>query len=94
MPIHDFRCNECRFVHTELVKWDVESHTCPECGKASTRVFLVAPKLDWLGMGTQKHVSPEFQAKWDKLHRKQKAKEEKFEAEHGPGQYYNRAPGS
>jgi hypothetical protein len=45
-------------------------------------------------MGTQKHVSPEFQEKWDKMHRKQKEKEEKFEAEHGEGQYYNRAPGS
>ena len=93
MPIHDFRCNECRYVHAELVKWDEESHTCPECGNTSTRVFLTAPKLDWLRMGAQANASPEFKAKWDRVHQKQTAKEKAFEKEHGEGEYFNRAPG-
>lgn len=93
MPIHDFRCTECQHVHTELVKWDRDSHTCPECGNASSRVFLTPPKLDWLRMGASPSASPEFKEKWSKMHKKQTAKEKAFEKEHGEGEYYNRAPG-
>jgi hypothetical protein len=34
-------------------------------------------------MGAQKNVSPEFQAKFDKMHKEQKAKEEKSLEDHG-----------
>lgn len=90
MPIHDFRCTHCGTVHEALVKWNDTERDCPECGKVAVRVFLSAPKLDVLGMGAQKNVSPEFQDRFDKLHRDQKAKEEKSLKEHGDyGPLYN-----
>jgi len=94
MPLHDFRCKTCNHVHQELVKWDVKLQTCPKCDNESKRVFLKLAKPNYLAMGAQENVSPEFVERFDKMHRKQKEKEEKFEAEHGEGQYYNRAPGS
>lgn len=94
MPLHDFRCTGCSHVHTEIVRWDEETYECPECGNESVRVFLKAPKPNWLAMGAQKNVSPEFEERFDRLHKKQKEKEEKFEREHGEGEYYNRMPGS
>ena len=47
------------------------------------RVFLKTPSLNYLAMGAQKHVSPEFQDKFDKMHRDRKEKEEKCHKEHG-----------
>jgi hypothetical protein len=46
-----------------------------------------------MAMGAQSDASPEFIERFDKVHRKQKEKEEKFEKEHGEGEYYNVAPG-
>lgn len=82
MPIHDFRC-PAGHVHDALVKHDETSRECPECGNLAERVFLKVPKLNYLAMGAQKHVSPEFQDRFDKMHRDQKAKEEKCLKEHG-----------
>ena len=84
MPIHDFRCSKGH-VHDALVKVseiDV-SRECPECGNPAERVFLKVPKLNYLAMGAQKNVSPEFQEKFDKMHKDRKDKEEKCEREHG-----------
>ena len=92
MPIHSFRCEQGH-IHDALVKHDVETKECPECQTPAKRVFLSAPKIGWLAMGAQKNVSPEFQERFDKVHRKQRAKEEKFQKEHGEGEYYNRTPG-
>lgn len=83
MPIHDFRCTSCNHVHEALVHWKVEQRECPECGKDARRVFLKLAGLNYLEMGAQKHVSPEFQDRFDKLHRSQKAKEEKSLEDHG-----------
>lgn len=93
MPLHDFRCKKCSHVHTELVKWDIKSHTCTECGNESKRVFLKAAKPNYLAMGASDSAGPEFKAKWDKMHLDQTKKEKAFEKEHGPGEYYNKAPG-
>ena len=94
MPIHDYRCNDCSHVFDALVKWDEYTHECPKCGNESKRVFLKAPTPNWLAMGAQDNVSPEFQERFDRMHRDQAEKEKKFEKEHGEGEYYNRAPGS
>ena len=82
MPIHDFRC-PAGHVHDALVKADVKVRECPECGNPAERVFLTTPTLNYLAMGAQENVSPEFQRKFDKMHRDQKAKEEKSLEEHG-----------
>jgi hypothetical protein len=90
MPIHDFRCRTCKTVHDALVKADEILHTCQKCNYMADREFLKTPSLNYLAMGTQKHVSPEFQERFDKLHRDQKAKEEKSLKEHGDyGPLYN-----
>jgi len=94
MPIHDFQCEACGHVHEELVKRDIKSHTCPECGNDSKLVFLKVARLNYLAMGAQKNVSPEFKDRFEKMHKKQTDKENAFEKEHGPGEYFNRAPGS
>jgi hypothetical protein len=82
MPIHDFRCSEGH-VHEALVSAETVSQHCPECDNLAERVFLKGPRLNYLAMGAQKHVSPEFQDKFDKMHNEQKAKEEKSLEEHG-----------
>lgn len=82
MPIHDFKC-PAGHIHDALVKHDVLTQECPECGNPAERVFLRAPQLNYLAMGAQENVSPEFQKRWDQMHRKQKAKEEKSLSEHG-----------
>lgn len=90
MPIHDFRCRDCGSIHDALVKADELMHTCPECNGMADRVILRAPGLNYLAMGTQENVSPEFQKRFDKIHSDQKAKEEKCIKEHGDyGPLYN-----
>ena len=93
MPIHDFRCTACNHVHAELVKWNVTTHKCRKCENESKRVFLQLAKPNYLEMGAQRNVSPEFQDRFDKMHREQAAKETAFEKEHGEGQYGNRGSG-
>lgn len=89
MPVHDFRC-DAGHVHEALVSHTVEERECEVCGNPAKRVFLKAPTLNYLAMGTQKYVSPEFQDRFDKLHSDQKAKEERSLAEHGDyGPLYN-----
>lgn len=83
MPLHDFRCTECNHVHEALVNWKVKRRDCPKCGNEAHRVFLKLAQINYLEMGVQKHVSPEIIDRWDKMHRDQKAKEEKSLKEHG-----------
>ena len=94
MPLHDFRCQTCDHVHTELVKWVVKTHTCPECENESKRVFLKLAKPNYLAMGAQANAGPEFVDRFERMHKKQAEKEKAFEKEHGEGEYFNRAPGS
>jgi putative FmdB family regulatory protein len=84
MPFYDFRCN-AGHVHEELMKWEdlPNGSVCPECGTHAKQVILTTPKLNYLAMGAQENVSPEFQKKWDKMHTDQKAKEEKSLEAHG-----------
>jgi putative FmdB family regulatory protein len=94
VPIHDFRCGACDHVFDRLVKWDETHRDCPKCGNDSKRVFLKLAQPNWLKMGAQENVSPEFVERFDKMHKKQTAKEAAFEKEHGEGEYFNREPGS
>jgi hypothetical protein len=82
VPIHDFRC-PAGHVHDAIVHWKTQTRECPECGNLAERVFLKTPTLNYLAMGAQENVSPEFQAKFDKMHKEQKAKEEKSLEDHG-----------
>ena len=75
MPIKEFACTECSHEHEELVKVDVRSATCPECGANSIQEIRTAPKIDWGAMGAQKNVSPEFIDRFERVHKAEAAKE-------------------
>jgi len=85
-----FKCSNGHY-HDEFVHRDVESRDCPHCGEQATKVIRYAPKLDYLGMGAQKHAGPEFADRFDKMHRDRKAHEEKNYENHGD---YGPAAGS
>jgi putative FmdB family regulatory protein len=92
MPIYSYRCHGCGSSFDELKPMsERHEHPCPECGvTAKQRITPVA--FDNLGMG----VDPDFATfgdRWERMHRDQKAKEEKSVGRHGPGEY-GKAPGS
>jgi putative FmdB family regulatory protein len=91
MPTFDFKCSEGHY-HEAIVKAD-DLPDCPTCGGATQKVFLAPPKIGWLRMAQGASAGPEFIDRFEKMHKDQKVKEEKFEREHGPGQYGNCDPG-
>ena len=90
MILHDFRCRDCDLVREHFVGRGVETYPC-ECGGIADRVILQAPKPDWLGLAQGDSASPEAIDKFDKMHRKQAAKESKALEEHGD---YGPRPGA
>ncbi len=82
MPLKDFKC-DAGHIHDALVKPDIQEHECPECGETASMVFLTPSRIDWYNMAMGENAGPEFIARFDKNHRKQKEKEEKYEKEHG-----------
>lgn len=90
MPLFDFRC-AAGHVTEALAHSSCDSISCEECGELAHKVLLRPPKIGWLQMGYQRDASPEAISRFDKMHRKQKAKDEKCYAEHGD---YGPVPGS
>lgn len=90
MIIHDFECEACGMVVEKFVDSSTKTISC-ECGGTAHRVFLVAPKLDWSGIGAQASASPEFIDKFEKSHKQQQRIEERSMAEHGD---YGPRPGA
>lgn len=82
MPIYDFKCDSCETITEELVKSSVRTIKCVNCGGKASRQ-LSAPRVNWLEMGAQPDASPEARIKFDRMHRQQKAKEEKSYELHG-----------
>jgi putative FmdB family regulatory protein len=82
MPIFDFKCDNCGTTTEELVKASVRTITCISCGDTAIKQLSV-PRVNWLAMGAQRDASPEAIIKFDRMHRQQKAKEEKSYADHG-----------
>lgn len=90
--LHDFRCSDGH-VHEEYVSSECTEIPClqPGCALLASRVFLVAPRVDWLSLGASPSASPEAINKFEKMHKEQKAKEEKCFKEHGD---YGPRPGA
>jgi hypothetical protein len=91
MIIHDYRCEECNQVEEHYVSQEDQLWICDECGGVSHRVILQAAKPHWLSLAQGDSASPEAINKFEKMHKNQKAKEDKSYAEHGD---YGTAPGS
>lgn len=79
MPIYEFTCTACEHEHEELVKVGTQTCACSACGATSHKVIRTAPQIDWGRMGAQKNVSPEFIDRFERVHKEQRAKEEKLE---------------
>lgn len=91
MILHDFRCRRCHKTEEHFVRSDEEAVQCPHCTGTAERVILKAPAPDWLRLAQGDSASPEAIDKFDRMHRQQKAKEEKTKAEHGD---YGPRPGA
>jgi hypothetical protein len=87
---HDFKCPEGH-VTEQYVHRDTTESPCEVCGLLAKRVFLVAPRVDWLSLGASRFASPEAIQRWDRMHKEQKDKEERSLAEHGD---YGPRPGA
>jgi hypothetical protein len=91
MILHDYRCEECNGVEEHFVQRDKLLDICNECGGVSHRVILTAAKPAWLRLAQGDSASPEAINRFERMHKKQKAKEDRAYAEHGD---YGTAPGS
>lgn len=88
--LYDWECPSCGHTFEALASWDTRETTCPECMKTTKRV-MPAPRIGLLQMGHRHDASPEAIDHFDKLHRQQRAIEERYEREHGD---YGPAPGA
>jgi len=91
MILHDFKCEECGEVEEHMCSSGDEMSICDACGGHSHKIFLTTAKPHWLALAQGDNASPEAIDKFEKMHKQQKAKEEKSYDEHGD---YGAAPGS
>jgi|TARA_S200002703_G_C3703566_1_gene216099 hypothetical protein len=91
MILHDFRCEECGTVEEHMCSADDIMSVCDTCGAVSHRVFKQLAKPHWLALAQGASASPEAIDRFERMHKQQKAKEDKTYAEHGD---YGNAPGA
>jgi hypothetical protein len=89
MILHDYRCVNGH-VEEHYVKSAELTRVC-HCGEKSVRVILSAAKLDYGSMAMGESAGTTAIDKFEKMHKDQRKREERFAKEHGD--YYNRAPG-
>lgn len=91
MPLFDFECSKCGSVKEHFVYGSVQEVECVACGATAKKVFLVAAKPHWAALAQGDSASPEAIARFDRVHKQQKAKEDKAYREHGD---YGPRPGA
>lgn len=90
MPLYDFRCPQGH-VTEALEKFETRTRPCLICDATAERVLLVAPKLDYGSMAQGESAGTTAIDKFERMHKQQRAKEEKSFAEHGD---YGPRPGA
>jgi putative FmdB family regulatory protein len=80
--LFDFRCPDCNSVFEDLVKPDIRSAQCPECGATAARM-VSTPRIDRTRIALTNGASPESIAHFDRIHRERAAYENRMKAEHG-----------
>ena len=90
MPLHDYECSECGSVNEHFVNGNVHTVRCLNCKGDAHRIFLTVAKPHWSALAMGSSASPEAIARFDRVHRQQKEKEEKSYKENGD---YGPAPG-
>jgi len=88
--LYDFQC-ENGHVHEALEDDRLICRKCPLCQADARRVILVAPRIDRLGIALGESASPESIDYFEKVHKQQKAIEEKAFENHGD---YGPRPGA
>lgn len=88
--LHDYRCANGH-VTEAYVQATERSRPCPICDEQSVRVILSCAKLDYGSMAMGESAGTTAIDRFEKQHKDQRKREEKFYKEHG--EYYNRAPG-
>lgn len=89
--IYEFRCSTCAGVTERYIDESVTEIDCKHCGNAAHKAICTPPRIDRLGIGASASASPESVDYFDKVHRQQRAIEERQVAEHGSR---GAAPGS
>jgi len=82
MILHDFLCDSGH-VSEHFVSSGDTKVLCPKCQKPARRVYLRAPKLDWLGMAQGENAGPEFIDRFEKVHKRETERQSKTLKEHG-----------
>lgn len=85
----DFTCTDCAKTFEDLAKPDEFGRKC-ECGGNAVRQ-IATPRIDHSAMAISDSASPGSVAHFDRLHRQQRAKEEKCFARNGD---YGKRPGT
>lgn len=90
MPLHDFECTKCGATREHFVYGNTAEVECMNCGAIAKRVFLTPAKPHWAALAQGNSASPEAIARFERVHKQQKAKEDKSYSDHGD---YGPAPG-
>lgn len=91
MILFDFKCTQCDHTFEELVKSSVMEIPCPECGETAKRALLTPPRVDWMSMAQGANAPVGAVDYFERVHKQQKAIEERNEREHGD---YGPRPGA
>ena len=91
MPLYDYRCSACSNVEERAATPEERELSCSNCDATAVRIWLTAPKPDWLSLAQGEGASPEAIDKFDRMHRQQRDKEERSFDEHGD---YGPEPGA
>lgn len=86
----DFQCPVCDLVTTDFVKPTIVEIECYKCQGIAKRI-LSPVRIDRTAIACTLGASPESIAHFDRIHRQQKAIEDKNMANHGD---YGKSPGS
>lgn len=86
--LFDFECPE-HGLFEDMVTPGIHQAPCPKCGAPSVRQ-ISAVRIDRTSIALSGNASPESVAHFDRIHREQRAKEERAYREHGD---YGTAPG-
>jgi hypothetical protein len=91
MILHDFRCTECSEVEEHYCRAGEQASVCDACGGVSQKILRSLAKPHWSSLAQGDSASPEAISRFERMHKQQKAKEDKSYAEHGD---YGAAPGA
>lgn len=83
MPIYEYTCPDGHEFEELRKVDDREECPCPVCDQTAKQVIRTPPRPNWAALAMGDSASPEAIRRFDRIHREQKAKEERIFREHG-----------